>query len=417
MIARIKGTQDFLDLTLFNFLISTIKKHIQLYHFTEIATPILEPLELFKRSLGVETDVISKEMYLVHSGHEEENICLRPEVTASTMRAFLENGIQTTPWKVFSWGPMFRHERPQKGRYRQFHQVTFEIIGSEAIAQDAYFITMLDRLFHEKFLLNEYALLINFLGCPDDRVIFKKELHAFLEQHKTEICANCLIRKEKNILRVFDCKNEQCQKLYEKAPQLVNYLCASCTTEWKTLQDLLGQLSVSFVYAPRLVRGLDYYNKTVFEFTSPHLGAQNAFCGGGRYNLARQLGASTDYPAVGAAIGIERLLLLLAANQQLIVPQPAAIQVIIPISNEQIPLALLLADELHAREIATEVLLEQQSVKSMLRKADKMGAQHCILIGPEEQQQRVVKLKNMITSIESIVSFEELIALLKNKGI
>jgi histidyl-tRNA synthetase len=176
MFNRIKGTQDFLDLTLFNFLVDKAKKHVRSYNFSQIITPVLEPTELFKRSLGAETDVITKEIYTVNTGSDEESICLRPEATAPTVRAFVNNGISTTPWKVFSWGPMFRHERPQKGRYREFNQINMEIIGSSSVMQDAHFIKMLDRFFHEELLLDSYGLLINYMGCSEDRVAYKKAL-------------------------------------------------------------------------------------------------------------------------------------------------------------------------------------------------------------------------------------------------
>lgn len=417
MISRIKGTQDFLDLRLFNFLIDSTKKYLQSFNFIEIATTIIEPLELFKRSLGVETDVITKEMYVVQSTSEtEDRICLRPEATASIMRAFIENGAQTTPWKVFSWGPMFRHERPQKGRYRQFHQITMEIIGSQSTAQDVYFITMLDRFFHERVSLINYALLINFLGCSEDRAAFKKILHEFLEKHTAQICENCMRRKETNIMRVFDCKVPTCQELYRSAPHIADNLCGTCSAEWEQIKTMLEQLSVTFSYAPSLVRGLDYYSKTVFEFVSTELGAQNAFCGGGRYDqLAQLIGARTDQPSIGAAIGIERILLLLEKVQnKLPITTLPSLHVIIPVFKEQQMLALLIADELHAQNIATEILLEGDSLKSMLRKANKLGAQNCIIIGEEEQKTHTVKLKNMTTGQEEQIAQAALIKKLKN---
>jgi len=178
MITRVKGTHDFLNLRLFNFVVNQAKDHLATYCFSEIRMPILEPLELFKRSLGVYTDVVSKEMFLIQ-GQPDEQICLRPEATASTVRAFVENGVQQTPWKVFTWGPMYRHERPQKGRFREFNQISIETIGSDSIAQDVQLIKMLDRFFHEKLNLNNYALLINFLGCFEDRVLYRALLKDF----------------------------------------------------------------------------------------------------------------------------------------------------------------------------------------------------------------------------------------------
>lgn len=418
MINRIKGTQDFLDLSLFNFFLNATKKHLETYHFHEIATPILEPTELFQRSLGVETDVVSKEMYLVHTGHEEkESMCLRPEATASTMRAFLNNGIATTPWKVFTWGPMFRHERPQKGRYREFHQVSIEIIGSQVIAQDAYFIAMLDRFFSEKLLLDTYGLLINFMGCADDREPFKRALLEFLNQHIDKICATCLQRKDKNILRVFDCKNPVCKELYLQAPVISQSLCQSCAQEWVELQSLLEQLSISFSIMPTLVRGLDYYGKTVFEFVSvADLGAQNTFCGGGRYNgLAKDLGAKEDFPSIGAAIGIERMLIMLEQMKNLPLPQPPRLNVIVPLTPAQVPLCLQIADMLHANELCSEILLENDSLKSKMRQANKLGARYCILVGIDEQIAGTVTLKDMTHGTELKIVQRDLVATLKHE--
>ena len=401
MFNKVKGTQDFLDLSLFNYVLGAIKKQLTTYHFTEIATPILEHTDLFKRSLGLATDVVTKEMFTLNVSADSESICLRPEATASMARAFIENGVQTTPWKVFQWGPMFRHERPQKGRYRQFNQVSMEIIGSKSIAQDVQFIKMLDRMFHEQLGLNNFALLINFIGCFEDRVAFKVELLEFLATDTArDICDLCTVRKDTNIMRIFDCKNPVCQTIYQKAPHIADNLCEPCDGEWKQLQEQLSLLSVSFVYKPTLVRGLDYYNKTVFEFVSDNLGAQNAFCAGGRYDsLVAQLGGKQDQPSVGAAIGIERLVLLLEpAKDQLRMPQAPALHVIIPMGAEQQTLALLLADELQAADLCTELLLDGDSLKNAMRQANKLGASYCLLLGSDEQATRTVTVKNMITS-------------------
>ncbi len=414
MMNTIRGTQDFLDMSLFDFITQAARKHLQNYHHTEISTPILEPTELFKRSLGLHTDVVSKEMFTVLASGDEQ-ICLRPEATASTMRCFLEHhGQLLTPWKVFSIGPMFRHERPQKGRFRQFHQINVEIIDAPTITNDALLVTMLDRFFQQTLSLDTFALTINFLGCPEDRAQFKNKLHTFLTSIGQSICANCTERKEKNIMRVFDCKNPMCQEQYRKAPHIADNLCTQCAQEWRQLKEQLEALSVSYTYLPTLVRGLDYYDKTVFEFVSGALGAQNAFCSGGRYDhLADVLGSKTTYPSLGAALGIERLMLLLEPHKdKLNMPQPPALAVIIPLENPQHTLALLLADELHANNVATDVLLDG-SLKSMMRKANKMGAQHVILIGSEEQAAGTVVLKNMITGQEERIAQRDVITHLK----
>ena len=314
MISRVRGTRDILDSGQIEALFTVMHQHFVAHNFSRIYTPLIEPLALFKRSLGTETDVVSKEMFMVSSssGQSDEEICLRPEATASTVRAFVENGIQVTPWKVFTIGEMFRYERPQKGRFRQFFQCSIEEIGSSAVVSDIAFITMLATLFTQKLGIADYTLHINYLGCPEDRVRFKQEMAVFLETRIDQICQICQKRKDTNILRVFDCKQEQCQLLYKNAPRLTGSLCATCVKEWQVVQSGLTKVGIAFMHAPCLVRGLDYYNKTVFEFTSSHLGAQAAFCGGGRYDhLVSAVGGKKDQPSIGAAIGVERVLMIL----------------------------------------------------------------------------------------------------------
>ena len=406
-IARVKGTQDFFDLSLFNFIIDQFKKHVALYHFTEIQTPILEYVDLFKRSLGEYTDVVSKEMFIIDRGDRDEQICLRPEATAPTVRAFIESNMPLLPWKVFLYGPMFRYERPQKGRYRQFHQINMEVIGSQSISQDAQLITMLDRFFHEKLNLNNYSLQVNFIGTIEDRKKYVKTLELFLNtQEAATICSTCVERKEKNILRIFDCKNDVCQKIYQRAPHIADHLSAESKKEWDELKEELSLLSISYVYNPKLVRGLDYYNKTVFEFSSENLGAQNSFCGGGRYDqLVKELGGREDYPSIGAAIGLERLMMLLEPiRDSLAVSQEPLLYVLMPLAQEQKPLALLLADSLQAAGLAIDILLEGDSLKNMMRKANTMKAAMALILGEQEQENKTVLVKNMMTGQQEEVA-------------
>jgi histidyl-tRNA synthetase len=424
MFQYIPGTQDFLDLTHFNNVTHIIRKHLTAAAFHEIMTPLIERTELFVKSLGQETDVISKELYLVSSHHtpeaERTELCLRPEATASAMRAFLNHHIQDRPWNVFTIGPMFRHDRPQKGRYRQFHQANIEIINSTSIAQDVRLITLLDRLFQERFRLKDYALLVNFMGCPEDRAKYEIILRKFINKHQTEICSTCTQRSATNLLRIFDCKNSTCQALYKLTPPITDSLCAACLQEWQLLQSLLLQLSVSYSHAPQLVRGLDYYEKTVFEFVSTSLGAQNTFCGGGRYNrLSSRLGAKENIPAIGAAIGIERMMLL--TEETLANPLvPVSLHLIVPMSAEQWPLALQLVDTVHMlgsqeqkQHYEVEALLEGDSLKSMLRQANKRGARTVIIVGSEEQATGTVTVKNMRTSTEEKIKQTALVNYLK----
>lgn len=416
MFKKIKGTQDFLNLRLFNFIVSQTRAHLQTYHYHEIATPILEPTDLFKRSLGTDTDVVTKEMFIIERAKDKESICLRPEGTAPTVRAFVENKIQQTPWKVFSIGPMFRHERPQKGRFRQFHQINIEAIGTASISQDAQLIKMLDRLFHEKLLLTNGALRLNFLGCFEDNKTYKILLRQFLDNVQGDLCKTCQVRKETNVLRALDCKNPDCQKLFVDAPKITDTLCTGCKKEWEQLQEQLSLLSVSFVHDPKLVRGLDYYTKTVFEFVSGNLGAQASICGGGRYDqLVSQLGGKEDQPSIGVGIGIERLLMLLDPIQDTLpIPQLPALHLFLPLSQEQETLALILADMLHGKGLCADVLLEGGSVKSMMRKANKLGAKYCLLLGSDEQKNKTVTVKNMTTGDEKTIPQVDLTTVLSS---
>ncbi len=411
MITRVKGTQDVLDVTLYNFLFDKVRELLKRYDYKEILTPVLEKTELFKRAVGSSTDIVSKEMYFVHSGHDDEGLCLRPEITASIVRAFLNASLQTTPWKVFTMGPVFRHERPQKGRYREFNQISIESIGCIAPYSDVLFITMLDRFFSEKLMLNNYGLVINYLGCSEDRAAYKSKLYEFLNQHVDELCDNCKERKEHNILRVLDCKNTKDQELYRSAPKITDFLCGVCKSEWETVQTLMTQLSVSFTHDARMVRGLDYYNKTIFEFVAiDTLGAQSTFCAGGRYDTLSQLiGGSKDYPSLGAAMGVERVVLMLEPiKERLPLGQEQPLHTIVPMSVNEYPLALQIADTLYAKNLKVDAFVDGGSLKSLLRKADSKNALTCIIIGSEELAGQYVTVKQMKTGTESRVQQNEL---------
>jgi histidyl-tRNA synthetase len=405
MINKIRGTQDFLDTTSFKYLIKTIEEHLKLYNYRFIMTPILESIDLFQRSLGTSTDVVSKEMYLAYNPQATEKACLRPEGTAGIARAFIENGIQVLPWKVYTFGPMFRYERPQKGRFRQFHQVSIETIGAASFNYDVEIINMLYDLFIRKLNLNNSVLLLNYLGSKDDRLLHREALVEYLLKNQSLICNTCLDRTQKNPLRVFDCKNEACQQIYKDAPLITNYLSELSKYEWREVQNNLNLLSVNFIHEPRLVRGLDYYNKTVFEFVSTDLGAQATYCGGGRYDgLISELKPNDFQPALGAGIGIERLLMLI---------EPPVIKndliIVLPLSQAQHALALMFTDELRAKNLNCEIFFDGSSIKSMMRKADKSGAVFAIIFGDDEQATQTVTIKNLVNS--------ESIKLLQNNGI
>lgn len=410
MISRVRGTRDILQGQAMNSLRSMLEQHFTNYRYSPIYLPLIESVDLFKRSLGQETDVVSKEMFVVtsSSGQADESICLRPEATASTVRAFVENGIQETPWKVFTIGEMFRYERPQKGRFRQFYQCSIENIGSEGAAEDALFIQMLHAFFSQTCGLVEYALHINFLGCHQDRIHLKEALHTFLEQHSASLCDTCIYRKEHNILRVFDCKSATCQALYMNAPAITDVLCTACNQEWSDVQHYLQALSISYVHMKHLVRGLDYYNKTVFEFVSPLLGSQSAFCGGGRYDsLVSLVGGKKDQPAIGAAIGIDRLLLIYEALSKTMPYHEKPLYVVLPLSKEQYVNALHLVTYLHNHHVCADIIFES-SLKHMMKKANKLGAKRCFIIGSDEVAQGVVTIKDMMTGKEEVVKQQDI---------
>lgn len=415
MLQRIRGTQDMVDMRAYAALIDAVKQHAATHALAEISTPILEPTELFKRSLGLFTDVVSKEMYTINTSHEqdsrstEESICIRPEMTASTMRAYFNNNIERAPWRVWAHGPVFRHERPQKGRFRQFHQINFEMIGAAHISHDAEMIAMLDSFLRDRLKLNNFSISLNFLGSPIDREVYKTILRKFLDE-QPHLPQKIRERQETNILRIFDLKDEECQKILANAPVLTDYLSETSEKEWQQVRALLDQLGVAYTINPRLVRGLDYYNKTVFEFAGAGLGAQNAIGGGGRYDyLSQTLGEEKIVPSIGAAFGIERLLLSLENNPEFVLPTPPPMTVIAPFAPEQLPVALTLATALRTHNICCEALLDGGSIKSMLRKANKYHATYVILIGEDEQKNGYVTLKHMAASTEEKVDMAQLI--------
>lgn len=414
MISRVRGTEDILDLTLYNFILDQAKKHLHIHNFTEIDTPILEHTSLFVRAVGEQTDIVSKEMYVFNKENDEDSICLRPEITASIIRAYFENGIQQKPWKVFAHGPVFRKERPQKGRWRQFTQLSVELIAAKEIDYDAYFLKMIDSFVADVLKLENYAIKLNFLGCSQDRKNHRCALIDFIEKNKSEMCQTCMDRKDKNPLRVFDCKIEKCQNILANAPKILDFLCTECSAEWDKLTTLLGMLSVSYVVDHSLVRGLDYYNKTVFEFVSRGLGAQNAFCGGGRYTLGSEIQGSEDVPCIGVGFGMGRMLMLVEQiKDNLLIPSQPTLHVILPMDEAQRPLALILASELQSKGLCTDIIISNGSMTNLMKKANRLGAKFVLILGEDEQKNGTVSIKNMQTGTSSLVKQVDAVASLK----
>ena len=406
-INRVRGTEDALNVTVLNRVISSIASVLHQHGFDEIRTPVLEKTELFVRAVGTDTDIVSKEMYTFES-QSEGSICLRPELTAPMVRVFYEHGIDAAPWKVFQFGPAFRHERPQKGRLRQFFTFSVEVMNAQSVGNDIAALVMFDRMF-KQIGIKDFVLHINFLGVLEDRVQHREALKDFLTVNDATLCETCRARREKNVLRVFDCKNATCQTLYQTAPQLEEYLCAESKTEWKRIQTDLQLLGVNFILNPLLVRGLDYYNGVVFEFTSDALGSQSTFCGGGRYDLSASFGQKNTLPSVGAGIGFERVCMILEAQQNPLIMEKdtSSCVALVPMDPAQEQAALLLADDLWRAGLTADVVFDGAGMKQKMRRADKMGAPFVCVLGEREVAAGVASIKNMATGETSEVVLRE----------
>lgn len=407
MIQKVKGTQDLLDMALYDAVYQAAYRFFSAAQFSHIQTPIIEHEALFKRSVGQQTDIATKEMY-TFATNDREVFCLRPEGTASVMRAFFEGAIVARPWQVFTHGPMFRHERPQKGRWRQFSQFNLEAVGISSVVHDVRFIALLNDFFFRELKIHDYVLSINYLGTKEDRAAHRIVLKEFLDAHRAQLCATCVQRADTNMLRVFDCKNDSCQRLYADAPYITDHLSPESRAEWEQLNLLLDALSVNRVHNKCLVRGLDYYNKVVFEFSSPLLGAQSAFCGGGQYDLASAFDHKEPVASIGAAIGMERLLLLLEAAQFPFAPASLPpVVAVVPFDDSCSLLALLAHQALYRAGIATDVLVG--GIKKALKKANTRGVSWVVLIGEQERESATVLLKNMHTGVQEVVGQEQLV--------
>lgn len=413
-INRVRGTEDALNMTVLNRVVSKIASILHQHGFDEMRTPALEKTELFVRAVGTDTDIVSKEMYTFES-QSEGGICLRPELTAPMVRAFYEHGIDRAPWKVFQFGPAFRHERPQKGRLRQFFTFSIEVMNAQSVGYDVATLVMFDRMFKE-LGIKDFVLNLNFLGVVADRQNHRGALKDFLCSNDAVLCETCRTRREKNVLRVFDCKNGNCQQLYQSAPQLESFLCEASKVEWTRIKTDLQLMGVNFILNPLLVRGLDYYNGVVFEFTSDALGAQSTFCGGGRYDLSESLGKKEALPSVGAGIGFERICMILEAQNNPLVTAPVVARcvAIVPMEAAQEQAALLLADDLWRAGITADIVFDGASMKHKMKRADKMNAPFVCVLGEREVSTGVANIKNMTTGQASEVVLRDVAVFLAN---
>jgi len=410
-IHRIKGFADLLpdDCRVYDFMEQTAREVFTRYGCQEIRIPILEKTELFARSIGDETDIVQKEMY-TFADRKGRSLTMRPEATAGVLRAFIEENLGAQgddTVKLYTCGPMFRYERPQKGRMRQFHQINVEAVGQAAPQLDAEMILML-TMFLRQLGLSSLSLEINSLGCPDCRPAYQGALQDFFKgMHKERLCEDCLRRKLTNPLRVLDCKVPGCRELVADAPVISDFLCPDCRAHNDTVLSLLDRAGQRYVLNARLVRGLDYYIRTTFEVSSSDIGAQTAVAGGGRYDgLIKSLGGP-DLPGIGFACGMERLALLL--GEKAAKPVDFYLAVLDPRGLDQ---ALLMAETLRRSGLCGEAALEVKSVKSHLRRANKLRATYCLLLGAQEIEAGNVEVKNMRDASQQTIPIENILAVL-----
>ena len=416
-IRALKGTKDIFGEEMRKWLEmeELIRNLCKDFGFSQIRTPIFEFTHLFQRGVGETTDIVQKEMYsFVDKG--DNAITLKPESTAPVVRSYLEHnmGADIQPTKLYYISPTFRYERPQAGRQRQFHQFGVEMFGTDSPTADAEIISIGYELLR-RIGLNKVELHINSLGDTECRKQYNETLKAFLESKKEGLCPLCNERREKNPLRVLDCKNEACQEMFKDAPTVLDTLGDACKAHFEKVQELLTAMDIPFVVDPKIVRGLDYYTKTVFEFVSNEIGAQGTVCGGGRYNrLVEEIGGKPT-PAVGFGAGMERLILAKEAENGNTLP-PATRDLFLGYRGEEATVwAYKLVNALRKEGISAESDHLQRSVKAQMKYANKIGAKYSAIIGESELENQVIHLKNMQTGEEKEVSFDALVAVMKEE--
>jgi histidyl-tRNA synthetase len=418
MIKAIRGTRDILppDTALWNFVEEKVRDVFRAYNFHEIRTPIFESTELFARGVGEETDIVAKEMYTWEDrtraeSEKAQSLTLRPEATAGIVRAYIEHKLWDRGLnKLYCIGPMFRRERPQKGRYRQFYQIDAEVIGPESAgggspARDAELLELLATLL-DRLGIQGWQLQLNSIGCADDRARYNEALRKALEPVAAKMCVDCQRRAVTNPLRVFDCKVPEDQPIIEKLPRISQYLDEPCRQHFQQVKDILKAVGVEFHENDRLVRGLDYYTRTAFEFTHGALGAQNAILGGGRYDGLSELLGGPKAPGIGFAIGEDRLVLALQESAEKVQPKPDVY--IAPLGAGMDREAARLARELRQQDIIVELGEESFRLKKSFEIASKLGAKFILIVGENEIKAGALSLKNLASGEQVAVARKDL---------
>ncbi|MGD2175026.1 MAG: histidine--tRNA ligase [Candidatus Brocadiaceae bacterium] len=398
-IRSVQGTEDVLPGQWGHWrrLYGTARRLFELYGYGEVHTPVIEDVRLFVKGTGDTTDIVQKEMYAVYAGGEDKGIALRPEGTPPVIRSYLERGLdKTDPFQKYYYiGPMFRHERPQKGRLRQFHHAGVEAVGGGSPLLDVETIALANDVFRQVGL-EQFTTSINSIGCSDCRTAFRDELQGILRSRVEELCDDCRERLERNLLRIYDCKNEGCQGVVGELPTMVEFLCRDCQEHYDGVRSGLDRIGLDYREEPGLVRGLDYYTRTVYEIKHPALGARDTICGGGRYDDLVELLGGPSLPCVGFGIGVEPT--LIAMEEELGEPADSAPRTdlyVVCFEEEARAECFQLVQALRAAGVAAEMDYEDRSASSQMRVADRLDAPLCFLIGGRELESGEVLIKRM----------------------
>ena len=406
MIQKQKGTKDifFEEIELWEKIEENIKEICNEYNIKQIRTPIFEATELFARGVGDETDIVNKEMYtFLDKGGR--SITLRPELTAGVVRAYIENGFSSriSPVKLWYTGTMYRYEKMQKGRYREFSQFGVEIFGSKSILSDVEVISVACKLFERLGILDKLTLNLNSIGCKECRANYIKTLKEYLSDKIDGMCEDCKVRYNKNPMRIIDCKQEKCQEIKKGLPIILDYLCEDCKKDFEDLKQILNELNIKYQIDPNIVRGLDYYNKTVFEFISEDLNL--AVGGGGRYDGLVENLEGNPTPAVGFGLGMDRIVLVIKEyiNQESKRPDIYFLTT----TKEQFVCANILASKLRNKGKIIETNISDRSFSAQLKYANKIKAKYLIVIGDEELENKIIEIKDLDTGNRIKIKLEE----------
>ena len=407
-IKKPRGTNDFFyeSASKLEFIEKKIKDIVKLYGYERIRTPIFESTDLFTRGIGEDTDIVGKEMFTFED-RGGRSLTLRPEGTASVVRAYIENSMQNefSINKLFYIGTMYRAERPQKGRYREFNQIGMECIGTSSPLIDAEVIALNINILKE-FGIENANLIINTVGCPKCKPNYNKALREAIGNRKEELCETCNRRYETNILRILDCKNEKCKEIMKDIPKFYDYVCEECKEHFDKLCEELNKINQKFIIEPMLVRGLDYYTKTVFEVQTNALGSQSAILGGGRYdNLIGLFNSGKNIPALGSAMGLERLLIVLENNQNIVKDR---LDIFVIAFKETEKEVLKVMQELRASNISCDCDFSVKSIKNQFKSANKRNSKFALILGEDELKRNSCKLKNMDTGEEKEIPLNEI---------